>query len=580
MLQNRMWAFQLLLRSGASARGVQLSKYLQSSEKKLGMLNRTHLLNHLPCFTWWGQDLPVEQLLKIRCSDLEAQLPGSGGAAALRMQIQVLEALQILVPLLVEDERLDVLASCVCLLRHLQCHPEATNLSAKQPASLIHFKDFRPVQELGDATDTVLSVAFSDKWLASGSRDNKARIYNLEDFSLVKELAEAARDVNSVAFSDKWLASGSDDKKVRIYLLLEDFSLVKELGDATGSVTSVALSDKWLASGSDDKKVRIYNLEDFCLVKELGDATGSVTSVALSDKWLASGSKDNKMRIYNLEDFCLVKELGEADNYVYSVTFSDKWLASGSGDNKLRIYNLEDFSLVKELGEATDEVNSVAISDKWLASGSDDNKVRIYNLEDFSLVKELAEATGCVTSVALSDNWLASGSQDYMVRIYDVQDSHSGKELELLRACFVQPIAISDQSVSCRRNHMQVQSYDSAESLLGILAAVVRSRSNHHEADRFVQKFAIRLADAVDEVHSLAFSDQWLASGSSDTRKYASTMWTISALLRSLEKLLVRFTPSHSLTSGWQVEVMTRKFASTTWRISLSLRSLQRLLVM
>ena len=174
MLQNRMWAFQLLLRSGASARGVQLSKYVQSLEEKLGMLNRADLLNHLPCFTWWGQDLPVEQLLKIRYSDLEAKLRGSGGAAALRLQtqIQVLEALQILVPLLVEDERLDVLASCVCLLRHLECHPEATHLSTKQPASLIQFKDFGPVQELEDA-DRVQSLALSDKWLASGSSDNR-----------------------------------------------------------------------------------------------------------------------------------------------------------------------------------------------------------------------------------------------------------------------------------------------------------------------------------------------------------------------------------------------------------------------
>ena len=146
----------------------------------------------------------------------------------------------------------------------------------------------------------------------------------------------------------------------------------------------------------------------------------------------------------------------------------------------------------------------------WLASGSDDNKVRIYNAEDFCLVKELEDATGFVTSVAFSDKWLASGSQDKKVRIYDVQDTLSGKELELLRACFVQPIAISDQSVSCRHNDMQVQSYDSAESLLGILAAVVRSRSNHHEADKFLQKFAIELAEAADFVHSLALSDKWV----------------------------------------------------------------------
>ena len=46
---------------------------------------------------------------------------------------------------------------------------------------------------------------------------SKVRIYNLEDFCLVKELEDATHFVISVALSDKWLASGSGDEKVRIY---------------------------------------------------------------------------------------------------------------------------------------------------------------------------------------------------------------------------------------------------------------------------------------------------------------------------------------------------------------------------
>ena len=232
VLQNRTSAVELLLRFGARACGVQLSKHLKSLEK----LSRADLLNQLPSFTWWGQDLPVEQLLKIRYSDLKTQLSESSedrGALGKRLQIQVLEALMMLIPLLTENETLEVLAGCVLFLQHLQCHPEASHLAAKQPASLLAFKDFHMTTEFTEAR--VRSVAFCEKFLATASADNKVRIYDLEDFGLVKELGEATGFVFSVAFSEKFLASGSKDNKVRIYDL-EDFFLVKELGEATNTV--------------------------------------------------------------------------------------------------------------------------------------------------------------------------------------------------------------------------------------------------------------------------------------------------------------------------------------------------------
>ena len=505
VLQNRTSAIQLLLHFGASACGVRLSKYLRSFEK----LSCTNLLNQLPSFTWWDQDLPLEQLLKIRCSDLKAQLSESsegGGAVAKQLQIQVLEALTIFIPLLAENETLEVLGSCVWLLQHLQCNLEANHLAAMQRASLIALKDCHMMSEIKGATHSfVLSVALSEKFLASGNEDSKVRIYDLDNFCLVKELGEAADSVRSVVFSEKTLASGSKDKKVRIYDL-DNFSLVKELGEASAEVYSLAFSEKFLASGSADKKVRIYDLDNFSLVKELGEATDCVRSVVFSLKFLASGSEDEKVRIYDLDTFCLVKELGEATAEVFSVAVSEMFLASGSADNKVRIYVLDNFSLVKELGEATKEVYTVAFSEKFLTSGSEDNKVRIYDLDNFCLVKELGEATADVNTVAFSEKFLASGSDDKKVRIYHPEDFPF--TTQLLQAGFVSPSAILDQS-------------DSEESLLGILATLVRSRSKHQEADQILRKFAIELAaptEQISSIRSVDISDKILASGSKDKK--------------------------------------------------------------
>ena len=472
VLQNRTSAIQLLLHFGASACGVQLSKYLRSFEK----LSCTDLLNQLPSFTWWGQDLPVEQLLKIRCSDLKAQLfeSSEGRGAVAKLRIQVLEALTIFIPLLAENETLEALGSCVWLLQHLQCNPEANHLAAKHPESLITFKDFHMMTEIKGA-EPVSSVALSKKFLGSGSADNKVRIYDLENFSFVKELGEATGRVFSVAFSEKFLASGSADNKVRIYDL-DNFFLVKELGEATAEVYSVAFSKKFLASGSADKRVRIYDLDNFSLVKVLWEGSWAVSCVTFSENFLASGSADNKVRIYDLENFSLVKELGEASHWVSSVAFSEKFLASGSGDNKVRIYDLVSLCFVKELGEATELVFSVAFSEKFLASGSEDNKVRIYELDNFCLVKELGDATERVRSVVFCERFLASGSGDMYVRIYDTEDSSYIKQL--LQAGFVAPSAISDQPVSSEHDDMKLQVND---SLPGILAALIQSRSMHQE---------------------------------------------------------------------------------------------------
>ena len=80
------------------------------------------------------------------------------------------------------------------------------------------------------------------------------RIYNVDDFCLVKELAEATSYVYSVALSDKWLASGSKDNKVRIYDL-DDFGLVKELAVTVNFVISIAFSDKLLVTNSGNEVV-------------------------------------------------------------------------------------------------------------------------------------------------------------------------------------------------------------------------------------------------------------------------------------------------------------------------------------
>jgi len=298
-----------------------------------------------------------------------------------------------------------------------------------------------PYLELGDAHGSVTTVALSaeSKFLASGSNDNKTRVYVLQGFRNPIQVytLEETDSVNSVAFSadSKLLASSSHDHKVRVYALEEGSKpkLLHILQEATSTVSSVAFSAdlKFLASGSCDQKVRVYALDEGSkpsLLYTLEEATSCVQTVAFSadSKLLASGSMDYKVRVYALEEGSQPSLLYplEEEAMVTSVAFSadSKLLASSIDDNTVRVFNantLQNFTL----DEAFDYVPSVAFCDSKLASGSWDGYVRVYGLKDGSkpsLLYKLDEATDWVSSVAFSadSKFLAAGSYDEKVRLY------------------------------------------------------------------------------------------------------------------------------------------------------------------
>lgn len=432
VVQGRSYAFQLLVRSGACAQGVQLCKYASNAVEA----SVTKFLDHLPSFTWWDQDLPVEKLLKTRCRELKAELEGEAEEGIQveekRRKVGLLENLQIAAPLLAEDEELEVLASYDFFLRQLGCAPESSQLVHKQPAIAGHFLSFPIVKELGLGGDDgkACSMALSAKYLATGSTDskgNKVQVYDLEVFHIVKELEEANGEVSSIIFSDRYLATVSEDKKVRVYDW-KDFRMVKEMGEDEESVKLIALSDKYIATGSHEGKVRVYDLKDFCMVKELlGNVdfraeldAGEFITIMFSNKYLLIATSYN-VWAYDQEDFqCLKAMTGSC------VAISDQYLATGAGSTVL-VYELQDLHEVKEVKELSTKsyVLSIACSDKYLATVNKDQKVRLYDLRDFALIKVLIEDFVYYRNpirplLAFSDKYLAVATGSKKVSLYDL----------------------------------------------------------------------------------------------------------------------------------------------------------------
>jgi WD40 repeat protein len=324
------------------------------------------------------------------------------------------------------------------------------------------------------------SLAWSPdgRWLATSSVDRTARLWFASAWleadpqtgdptDAVQVLSGHHAAVTAVAFSPdgRWLATGSDDGTARVWDLSTLADLFQDGGlDAAqpteelviesvvllgheDRVTSVTFSPdgRWLATGSWDQTILLW---DVLAVPESGSQGGGsaakprilrghegpITSVAWSPdgRWLASGGGgwETTARLWDLST--LAPDGTEAFNIaqlpqarvlrghtaaISSVAFSPdgRWLATGSLDDTARLWDL--LASISETGDGgaiteregqdpaadpvvlrghADNVTEVAFSldGRWLATSSLDGTVRMWRMNLDELVAVACRVTG------------------------------------------------------------------------------------------------------------------------------------------------------------------------------------------
>ncbi|MFO7888278.1 MAG: hypothetical protein R6U59_08165 [Eubacteriales bacterium] len=120
------------------------------------------------------------------------------------------------------------------------------------------------IETLTDATGIIRSVNFNHdgSLLATGSHDDKVRIYDTSTWTRQEILTDATSSILSVNFNHdgSLLATGSNDDNVRIYDT-STWTRQEILTDATSAIYSVNFNHdgSLLATGSSNKKVYIYD---------------------------------------------------------------------------------------------------------------------------------------------------------------------------------------------------------------------------------------------------------------------------------------------------------------------------------
>ena len=201
--------------------------------------------------------------------------------------------------------------------------------------------------------ERVYSVSWNEDstCLATGSVDNKARIFDIKTKQLIA-CFDHGNWVNSVSWNNNGtcLATGSDDKRARIFDVKTQQSVA--CFDHGNWLNSVSWNNDstCLATGSRDKKVRIFDVETRKLVAcfDHGDCVNSV-NWNNDSTCLATGSDDKKARIFDIKTQQLVACF-DHDDWVNAVSWNNNGtcLATGS-DNKARIFEWHKNATIAQL---------------------------------------------------------------------------------------------------------------------------------------------------------------------------------------------------------------------------------------
>ncbi len=310
---------------------------------------------------------------------------------------------------------------------------------------------------LSGHSDLIWAVALSpdSEWIATSSRDKSVRLWRVANLPALGQLATSAdasillkgheRDARTLAFSpdNRWLATGSDDGTARLWNLTSlapDASPVILRGH-TRDIRVLAFSPdgRWLVTGSRDRTARVWNLRAADIAAQpivLSAHTEQILAVAISpnSRWVVTGADDNLAHVWDLaaRDPSVASRIlrGHSDQ-VNLAAFSpdNRWVVTASADSTARAWDMnapDPSQAFKILFGHQEPILSLAFipDGNLLATGGFDTTARLWNLDlpDPSASSiELRAHNDQVSSVAFTPDrrFLITASRDATIALWD-----------------------------------------------------------------------------------------------------------------------------------------------------------------
>lgn len=305
---------------------------------------------------------------------------------------------------------------------------------------------------------TSLQTSSDGQWLASGSFDGTARLWNLtDDKPEASSIALKGHNscVTTVTFSpdSRWLATASIDSTARLWKLssVEFDHKPIVLRGHQGRINYVAFGGKgrWLVTASSgltlrENTVRLWDLsaanpEQASL--KLPEQLGVIRDVVVSPngETLATANGDGDIYLWDLTHLdptakpTILPGRGEA---IATIAFSadGHWLASGSSglrvrDDTIKVWDLHNNRLSKPriVGRHEGGILEVLLSPngRWLVATGQDGTSLVWNLEKIDANNQPVVLQGHIGAIqtAVIDSasqWLMTGGIDGTTRLWSL----------------------------------------------------------------------------------------------------------------------------------------------------------------
>jgi WD40 repeat protein len=287
------------------------------------------------------------------------------------------------------------------------------------------------VQSFAGHTDEITSVAISKdgKYLATGSYDNTAKLWDIQTGNLIQTLNGHENWVSDVAFSPdgRYLLTGSFDNTAKIWDL-SNGTVIVTLSGHSDTVLAVAYSPEgnFVLTGSNDKTAKLWDVRTGQEIYTFNGHEEAVWNVAFSpdSKMILTGSQDMTAKLWDFEARSEIYTFQASVGDVYSVAFSPsgKQIVIAGRAGSAELWDVESRNKVLTFEGHRDGILEVAFSHNgyYILTGSFDGTAILWSSKTGEILRTFKGHSNWVNDVAFSpdDQYVFTGSSDKTAKMW------------------------------------------------------------------------------------------------------------------------------------------------------------------